>query len=82
MGEIGVIFLMFFIGLELSGEMLKKIGSLLFGGGALQVGLTIALVTGIGVVFGVNAVAYADQNERDHATFRAAIDSGRIAAHE
>lgn len=54
MGEIGVIFLMFFIGLELSGEMLKKMGSLLFGGGALQVGLTIALVTGIGVAFGVN----------------------------
>jgi CPA2 family monovalent cation:H+ antiporter-2 len=38
MGEIGVIFLMFFIGLELSGEMLKKMGSLLFGGGAVQVG--------------------------------------------
>jgi hypothetical protein len=54
MGEIGVIFLMFFIGLELSGEMLKKMGSLLFGGGAVQVGLTIALVTVIGVVFGVN----------------------------
>jgi CPA2 family monovalent cation:H+ antiporter-2 len=54
MGEIGVIFLMFFIGLELSGEMLKKMGSLLFGGGAVQVGLTIALVTAIGVVFGVN----------------------------
>ena len=52
--QIGVIFLMFFIGLELSGEMLKKMGSLLFGGGAVQVGLTIALVAGIAVVFGVN----------------------------
>jgi hypothetical protein len=48
MGEIGVIFLMFFNRLELSGEMLKKMGSLLFGGGAVQVGLTIALVTAIG----------------------------------
>ena len=41
MAEIGVIFLMFFIGLELSGESLRKMGSLMFGGGALQVGLTI-----------------------------------------
>ncbi len=41
MAEIGVIFLMFFIGLELSGEKLQQMGSLLFGGGALQVGLTI-----------------------------------------
>ena len=28
------------------------------------------------------SVAYADQNERDHAAFKAAIDSGQIAAHE
>ncbi len=35
MAEIGVIFLMFFIGLELSGEKLQQMGSLLFGGGAL-----------------------------------------------
>jgi len=28
------------------------------------------------------SVAYADQNERDHLTFRAAIESGRIDAHE
>jgi hypothetical protein len=27
------------------------------------------------------AVAYADQNERDYAAFKAAIESGRIAAH-
>ena len=36
MGEIGVIFLMFFIGLELSEDLLKKMGSLMFGGGAIQ----------------------------------------------
>jgi CPA2 family monovalent cation:H+ antiporter-2 len=40
--------------LELSGEMLKRMGSLLFGGGVLQVALTIALVTGVSVMFGVN----------------------------
>jgi hypothetical protein len=28
------------------------------------------------------ARAYADQNEHDHAALRAAIDAGRIAAHE
>jgi CPA2 family monovalent cation:H+ antiporter-2 len=54
MAEIGVIFLMFFIGLELSGEKLQQMGSLLFGGGAIQVGLTIVLVTAIGALFGVD----------------------------
>jgi CPA2 family monovalent cation:H+ antiporter-2 len=54
MGEIGVIFLMFFIGLELSGDMLKKMGALMLGGGALQVGLTIALVTAVSLGFGVD----------------------------
>lgn len=54
MAEIGVIFLMFFIGLELSGESLRKMGSLMFGGGALQVGLTIVLVTAVAALFGVD----------------------------
>ena len=47
MAEIGVIFLMFAIGLELSGERLRKMGALMLGGGAIQVGLTIAIVTGL-----------------------------------
>ena len=55
MAEIGVIFLMFFIGLELSGELLRKMGALLFGGGALQVGLTVALVVAICLAFGVDS---------------------------
>jgi CPA2 family monovalent cation:H+ antiporter-2 len=54
MGEIGVIFLMFFIGLELGGDLLKKLGALLFGGGAIQVTLTIALVAAIAAIFGVD----------------------------
>ena len=54
MGEIGVIFLMFFIGLELGGDLLQKLGALLFGGGAIQVTLTIALVAGIAAIFGVD----------------------------
>ena len=54
MGEIGVIFLMFFIGLELGGDLLKKLGALLFGGGAIQVILTIALVTVIAAIFGID----------------------------
>jgi CPA2 family monovalent cation:H+ antiporter-2 len=57
MGEIGVIFLMFFIGLELSGDMLKKMGALMLGGGALQVGLTVALVTAVSLGFGVDVKA-------------------------
>jgi CPA2 family monovalent cation:H+ antiporter-2 len=51
--EVGVIFLLFGIGLELSGDRLRQLGSLLLGGGAIQVGLTVALVTGTCLVFGV-----------------------------
>jgi CPA2 family monovalent cation:H+ antiporter-2 len=54
MAEIGVIFLMFAIGLELSGEKLRKMGSLMLGGGSLQVGLTIAMVTGLCALWGVD----------------------------
>jgi len=51
--EIGVIFLLFGIGLELSADRLRALGALLLGGGALQVALTIALVTGGCLAFGV-----------------------------
>jgi CPA2 family monovalent cation:H+ antiporter-2 len=44
--EVGVIFLLFAIGLELSGDQLKRMGPLMFGGGALQVVLTVGLVAG------------------------------------
>jgi len=47
MAEIGVIFLMFAIGLELSADRLRKMGALMLGGGAIQVCGTIALVTGL-----------------------------------
>jgi CPA2 family monovalent cation:H+ antiporter-2 len=54
MAEIGVIFLMFFIGLELSGDLLRRMGALMFGGGAVQVATTIAVVAGITMLFGVD----------------------------
>lgn len=54
MGEIGVIFLMFAIGLELSADRLRKMGMLMIGGGAIQVGGTIALVTGICALWSVD----------------------------
>jgi Kef-type K+ transport system membrane component KefB len=41
-----VILLLFSIGLELSGDQLKRMGPLMFGGGALQVLLTVVAVTG------------------------------------
>jgi CPA2 family monovalent cation:H+ antiporter-2 len=52
--EIGVIFLLFGIGLELSADRLRSLGALLFGGGAVQVLLTIGLVTAGCVLFGVD----------------------------
>jgi len=45
--EVGVILLLFTIGIEFSLEKLAKIKTLIFGGGGLQVGLTTAAVTGI-----------------------------------
>ncbi len=47
MGEVGVIFFTFGIGLELSAGRLRKMGALMLGGGAIQVGSTIAIVTGL-----------------------------------
>lgn len=53
--EIGVIFLLFGIGLELSADKLRSLGTLLLGGGALQVGLTVVLVAGVCMAAGVDA---------------------------
>lgn len=52
-GEIGVIFLLFAIGLELSGDQLRRMGSLLLGGGTLQVGLTVVAIVLIGLLVDV-----------------------------
>ena len=51
--EIGVIFLLFTIGIEFSLEQLARIRRLIFVGGGLQVGVTVVLVTGILLLFGV-----------------------------
>ena len=54
LAEIGVILLLFTIGIEFSLEQLARIRKLVLGGGALQVGLTITVVTGICVALGVD----------------------------
>jgi CPA2 family monovalent cation:H+ antiporter-2 len=51
--EIGVILLLFTIGIEFSLERLAQIRRLIFIGGTLQVVLTTALVTGVLAMFGV-----------------------------
>lgn len=53
LAEIGVVFLMFSIGLEISEDMLRRTGSLMFGGGALQVAATVGLVAVVCAAFGV-----------------------------
>lgn len=53
MSEIGVIFLLFVIGIEFSLSQLAQIRRTVFVGGTLQVGLTIAAVTGIGIWYGM-----------------------------
>lgn len=53
LAEIGVILLLFSIGLEFSLGQLARIAGLVAVGGALQVGLTIAATVGIALAFGV-----------------------------
>lgn len=52
--ELGVIFLLFTIGLEFSLAQLARIRRLIFVGGGLQVGVTVAAVTGLLALFGVS----------------------------
>ena len=55
--EIGVVFLLFAIGLEFSLERLQEIRRAFFLGGSVQSGLTIALVAGVALLFGVPPLA-------------------------
>ncbi|HEX8250755.1 MAG TPA: cation:proton antiporter [Pyrinomonadaceae bacterium] len=52
--EIGVILLLFTIGIEFSLEKLARIQRLIFGGGSLQVGLSALAVTGLLMIFGID----------------------------
>lgn len=52
--EVGIILLLFSIGIEFSLEKLAKLKRLIFGGGLLQVGLVTAAVTGLLVALGVD----------------------------
>ena len=52
--EIGVLLLLFTIGIEFSLDKLAKIQRLIFVGGGVQVGLTTALVAGLCMAFGID----------------------------
>ena len=52
--EVGVVLLLFTIGIEFSLERLARIKRLIFGGGGLQVGLATLATLGLLAVFGVN----------------------------
>lgn len=54
LAEIGVVFLMFSIGLEFSLPRLSTMKRLVFGLGLLQVGLTMALVVAVAVAWGLD----------------------------
>ncbi len=54
LAEIGVILLLFTIGLEFSLEKLSRISRAIFIGGGLQVGGTVAIVAGALIAFGVS----------------------------
>jgi CPA2 family monovalent cation:H+ antiporter-2 len=54
LAEVGVVLLLFTIGLEFSVKELKRLGRVLVVGGALQVGLTTAAVTGLALAGGLS----------------------------
>ena len=54
LSELGVIFLLFIIGLEFSAEKFSAIKKYALVGGILQVVLTTALITLLGLVLGLN----------------------------
>jgi monovalent cation:H+ antiporter-2, CPA2 family len=64
--EVGIILLLFTIGLEFSLEKLARIQRLIFLGGGLQVGLTVGIMTALLTAFGVG--------------WRAAVFTGCLAA--
>lgn len=57
LAEIGVILLLFTIGLEFSLEKLSRIGRAIFVGGGIQVALSVSFVTGVLVAVGVDVRA-------------------------
>ncbi len=54
LAELGVVFLLFMIGLELSWERLRLMRRLVFGLGAAQVGLSLAVLTGLAMLLGMD----------------------------
>ncbi|MGB3542949.1 cation:proton antiporter, partial [Rubrivirga sp.] len=52
--EVGVLLLLFTIGIEFSLDKLARIKRLIFVGGGLQVGLTTGLVAGLCIAFGID----------------------------
>lgn len=54
LAELGVVFLLFMIGLELSWERLRLMRRLVFGLGAAQVGLSLAVLTGLAILLGMD----------------------------
>jgi CPA2 family monovalent cation:H+ antiporter-2 len=55
LAEIGVVLLLFAVGLELSLSRIVRMGRLVLVGGGLQVGITIALVGGLTLLMGIRA---------------------------
>ena len=53
LAELGVVFLLFMIGLELSWERLRLMRRLVFGLGAAQVGISTLALAGLGMLFGL-----------------------------
>lgn len=50
--ELGVVFLLFIVGLELSPSRLRKLGRTMLVGGSLQTAVTVAAVAGLGLALG------------------------------
>ena len=57
LAETGVVFLLFFIGLEFDLRAVRKLARLATGGAALQIGFTAAILGGLGLLLGLSPTA-------------------------
>ncbi|XWN31429.1 MAG: cation:proton antiporter [Devosia sp.] len=85
LAELGVVFLLFLIGLELSGPRLWAMRHLVFGLGALQVAVTAAVLTGIGAALGLStpaaiAIGASLALSSTAIVVQLLVDAGRLAA--
>jgi monovalent cation:H+ antiporter-2, CPA2 family len=87
LAELGIIFLMFMVGLEFSFSAIIAARREVFGAGSLQVGITVLMVTGIAMLLGVGLSAAvllggATAMSSTAITLKQLVDQGDVSSHQ